>query len=389
VVVTDVDPDEVIQDATRYVDIDNDGDPELYLRESIRTRLYDEGTADRLSGAVGEQFTFAAPATSTITYAVPLPRRALIGPTNVDGLFLGDLRFTSLGDDPMHWIGAGTRFVGLGLGLDGLTHYGYLAVRMEQAGQIILKGYAYEATPDTPIAAGAEATIVLDGTVNQTSFPPEGGTLVYTFTVTNTGPNPVPLDLSVKARQNGFAVLTQLLGSGTLPAGATVTRSVSLNVPASAPSGEYRVTFRAGDFEGGRHYAAETLTITKEPGAAAGGPVAGGSGALTAAALPGDLFAAGPVTAAGVAATHTLSAARPNPASGRTELTLEVAEVQHVRVEVLDALGRRVAVLHDGVLAAGAAHAFTFEGSSLPAGVYAVRAVGDRFSDVRTVTLAR
>ena len=34
-------------------------------------------------------------------------------------------------------------------------------------------------------------------------------------------------------------------------------------------------------------------------------------------------------------------------------------------------------------------HRLVFEGADLPAGVYAVRAVGETFSDVRTLTLIR
>jgi hypothetical protein len=66
-----------------------------------------------------------------------------------------------------------------------------------------------------------------------------------------------------------------------------------------------------------------------------------------------------------------------------------VAEAQTVRVEVLDALGRRVALLHDGPLAAGAAHRLAFEGSGLPSGVYVVRVVGEGFGDARVLTLTR
>jgi hypothetical protein len=66
-----------------------------------------------------------------------------------------------------------------------------------------------------------------------------------------------------------------------------------------------------------------------------------------------------------------------------------VAEPRHVRVTVHDALGREVAVLHDGALPAGTAHAFTFDGTSLPTGVYVARVVGEDFADVRTFTLVR
>jgi hypothetical protein len=135
----------------------------------------------------------------------------------------------------------------------------------------------------------------------------------------------------------------------------------------------------------------EVFTITKEGALGA----AGESTADLFAGEPveGDLFAGSTVAPSSSVAvsprTHALSAPRPNPSSGRTELTLEVVDAQHVRVEVLDALSRRVATLHDGVLSAGVGHRLVLDGSVLPAGVYAVRAVGEHFTDVRTVTLTR
>src|SRR5690606_15086059 len=91
----------------------------------------------------------------------------------------------------------------------------------------------------------------------------------------------------------------------------------------------------------------------------------------------------------GTPGTHALSAPYPNPARGEAALSLEVAETQRVRVEVYDALGKRVALLHDGPLAAGGAHRLALDGSALAAGVYVVRAVGERFDDLRTITLTR
>jgi hypothetical protein len=84
--------------------------------------------------------------------------------------------------------------------------------------------------------------------------------------------------------------------------------------------------------------------------------------------------------------THALTAASPNPFTGRTSFTLEVAVTQAVRVAVYDALGREVAALHDGPLAAGRDHTFAFDGSALPAGAYVVRVAGETFSDARSVT---
>ncbi len=63
----------------------------------------------------------------------------------------------------------------------------------------------------------------------------------------------------------------------------------------------------------------------------------------------------------------------PNPTAGTATLALTVGRPTSVRAEALDALGRRVAVLHDGPLAAGA-HRLVLDATRLPAGVYVVRA---------------
>ncbi|HEX8386889.1 MAG TPA: T9SS type A sorting domain-containing protein [Rubricoccaceae bacterium] len=68
-------------------------------------------------------------------------------------------------------------------------------------------------------------------------------------------------------------------------------------------------------------------------------------------------------------------AAAPNPFGPSAALTLTLREAGAARVAVYDALGRRVAVLHDGPLAAGE-RTFRLDGSALAPGVYVVRAEG-------------
>ena len=88
-------------------------------------------------------------------------------------------------------------------------------------------------------------------------------------------------------------------------------------------------------------------------------------------------------------ATGELTAATPNPFNGQTAFELVVAEPQHVRVEVLDVLGRQVAVLFDGSVAANARYPFSLSAAGLRAGVYVYRAVGETFTASRRVTLAQ
>ncbi|HEX8299792.1 MAG TPA: T9SS type A sorting domain-containing protein [Rubricoccaceae bacterium] len=83
-----------------------------------------------------------------------------------------------------------------------------------------------------------------------------------------------------------------------------------------------------------------------------------------------------------------LSGPHPNPASGRLALALTVGAATHVRVEALDALGRQVVLLHDGVLTAGT-HALALDASALPSGVYVVRANAGDSVVTRRLVVAR
>lgn len=84
----------------------------------------------------------------------------------------------------------------------------------------------------------------------------------------------------------------------------------------------------------------------------------------------------------------SLDAAFPNPFAVRTTLRLTLDAPQSVRAEAFDALGRRVAVLHDGPMAAGE-HPLTFDAARLPAGLYVVRAQAGSFVTTRRVTIVR
>ncbi len=64
---------------------------------------------------------------------------------------------------------------------------------------------------------------------------------------------------------------------------------------------------------------------------------------------------------------------RPNPAGGRVEVVLTLAAASDVRVVIVDALGRDVAVVLDGPVSAGE-RVVGVDTTSWPAGVYVVRA---------------
>lgn len=79
-----------------------------------------------------------------------------------------------------------------------------------------------------------------------------------------------------------------------------------------------------------------------------------------------------PVLAAGL----ELLPAAPNPFNPATTLRWRQEATAALRLEVLDLLGRSVALLHDGPAAAGE-HEAAFDGAGLPSGVYMTRLSGE------------
>jgi hypothetical protein len=79
----------------------------------------------------------------------------------------------------------------------------------------------------------------------------------------------------------------------------------------------------------------------------------------------------------------------PNPTATTAAFTVRLATPEAVTVDLVDALGRRVAVLHDGPLSAGADHRFVLSAAGYPAGVYIVRVLGETVRQSHRVTVAR
>lgn len=88
--------------------------------------------------------------------------------------------------------------------------------------------------------------------------------------------------------------------------------------------------------------------------------------------------------AAGVA----LVAVFPNPAAGTITIALESEALRAVEVRIFDMLGRRVASVHEGYLAAGS-HALQVDVSALPSGPYLVQVASDGEAVVQRFTVVR
>jgi choice-of-anchor B domain-containing protein len=95
--------------------------------------------------------------------------------------------------------------------------------------------------------------------------------------------------------------------------------------------------------------------------------------------------APGPVPASG----FVLSAPVPNPTTLESIVTLTVDDAQRVQVAAYDALGRRVAVVFEGIVASGTATRFMIQARDLPVGPYLLRVEGETFATTTRFTVAR
>lgn len=83
-----------------------------------------------------------------------------------------------------------------------------------------------------------------------------------------------------------------------------------------------------------------------------------------------------------------LEANYPNPFNPETVLPFALPEAAQVTIAVYDVMGRRVAVLVDGAVAAGH-HRVTFRAEGLPSGLYLVRMQAGSFAQTRRLTLVK
>ena len=84
-----------------------------------------------------------------------------------------------------------------------------------------------------------------------------------------------------------------------------------------------------------------------------------------------------------------LEAAYPNPFNPEARFRFAVREAVPVKIELYNALGRRVAALYEGTPMAGQMTEVRIDGSGLPSGSYFVRLVGEGVSVTRKVVLLK
>ena len=86
--------------------------------------------------------------------------------------------------------------------------------------------------------------------------------------------------------------------------------------------------------------------------------------------------------------TFALRQNYPNPFNPSTAISFDLDRTAGVTLNVFDALGRRVAVLHEGTLPAGS-YEVTFQAAALPSGVYYYRLEADGLNQTRAMLLMK
>lgn len=339
IVYTDVDPDESIMDIDRPIDFDNDGDPEMLLREQVGSTVTFanfENTIgpDNLTGIVGNTV-------GGYTYFLPLSASAPISSGNnilPARLFFS---FTYQGADPNGWLGTDA-FAGIEFTLNDGTHYGWISLEIPPGGgAIILKGYAYETAVGTPINAGVIPVelVSFDARTN-------GDDVILNWE-TASETNNAGFEVQLKNGED-WTALAFVDGHGTTTEAQTYSYTA-----AGMDFGSHVFRLKQIDFDGAFEYSDEVEATIE------------------------------------VVGTHQLSNAYPNPFNPSSQFTLAVAREQRVTAELFNVLGQRVATLFDGALEANSSRVVRIDGAGLASGAYVVRVVGESFTDAIRLTLTK
>ncbi|MEM1056527.1 MAG: T9SS type A sorting domain-containing protein [Bacteroidota bacterium] len=189
-------------------------------------------------------------------------------------------------------------------------------------------------------------------------FGPEGGQIRYKMKVFNDGPADETTEIWTEALLPDGSVVGPLFRPRTVtaPAGGRAKVQARQRVPAEAPAGTYTYRAYIGTFP--TPTATASFTFEKTGGSTAAVVLADWKAELDDGADLLDDF--------------SLEAPRPNPFASRTSIAFSLDAEASVSLAVFDALGRRVAVLAEGLYRPGT-HRAVFEASDLAPGAYVVR----------------
>jgi len=212
-------------------------------------------------------------------------------------------------------------------------------------------------------------------------IPAGGGSFDCTIDIENETDSTAVFDIWIDATLPSGSMYGPIIlrEDVTLPAYGLITRQLTQNVPAGAPSGEYSYNAYVGEYPQFAWNEAN-FSFTKE------GQIGEGM-ELIEWSQSGweDEIAEGKIL---VPLSSTLCDAHPNPFNPTTTISYDLPEATEVALTVYDVSGRQVALLVDGWSDEGV-HEVTFNGSGLSTGVYIYRLRAGEFNTTGKMVLIK
>jgi len=224
----------------------------------------------------------------------------------------------------------------------------------------------YQKVPVTAILT--DLTLTAIPTVTPIVIPPTGGSFTYTATLHNNTTHQVIGDFHTEAILPAGSTYGPILmrPNITLVGSGTVARTLTQNIPASAPAGNYTYRVVFGD-QGWNEWIVAEIPFTKS----AGDNTGGGNWNITG-------WDDNPLTAVSARPeSHILLSASPNPFNPTTEINYTLSDDGDVKIAVYDVSGRETAVLHNGYHQAGN-YSLTFNAGNLSSGVYFITLISGK-----------
>jgi hypothetical protein len=196
-------------------------------------------------------------------------------------------------------------------------------------------------------------------------IPPEGGSLEYTMTFTNNTSATQTVDIwATLLRPDGSTV--PVFGPKEKSFAAYSSRSMmrSLTIRKSSPPGEYGLVLAIGT-SGSPPIDTDTLGFAKAEATGKESAVWGET-----------------------AGSYVLCQNHPNPFNATTHVDFRIPEAGPVSLILFDVLGREVAVLFEGITAAGS-HSVEIRSEGMAGGIYYCRLTAGPFTDTKKILLLK
>ena len=207
-----------------------------------------------------------------------------------------------------------------------------------------------------------DVTVTLEPIGAPIMIPFWGGDFDYTITLVNNDADSIALNAWIDAVLPDGTVYNVMTRSLNMPGGAQINRTMTQQVPASAPWGEYIYRARMG-FYPDIIYSEDSFTFEKGMWDGSENSNPGNTGWDLAVRSENER------QIAMVPNTMTMISAYPNPFNPTTEITYSLAADGHISIALFDINGREAEKIFEGFKASGS-HSLKFDGSHLSSGVY-------------------